>query len=421
MTILIVSTSYPKPADVGRKVVMSGFLSWLGERRADTRVAYLHLAPRRSHERRDRLPVELYESPVDPAWRRLGSMAVDGLLRGRQPLQVVAVSATRATGALREAVARLSPSLVIADTLRVVPALARLDLGSARRVLNLDDLYSRRYARTLEALRQFPDADLDTLGTFARFLPPWLARAGRTPAAQKMLLQREMRLMEQAERAAPAAFDRCLLLNTGEAELLRQWTGATNIASVPPYVGIGDLDPVRRPADPPRFLFLGNLSYPANSYGLRRFLREAMPPLLAERPDAGLDVVGAGADADLEAEVARFGGRVRLLGYVPDLDRAFAEATALVAPLMFGTGVKIKIVDALARGVPVVTTPTGIEGIEMSDGREGYVREDLADFVAPLLSLTEPAANARFSEAAHRLYRERYSKTAAFAAYEEAF
>ncbi|MGP1255959.1 MAG: glycosyltransferase [Kiloniellales bacterium] len=425
MTTLVLSSSYPKPADVGRKVVMSGFLEWLQGRGAagsagSERIVYAHLAPHRP-EQRDRLAVDLYEAEIDPAWRRLGTMAVEGLVRRRMPLQIAAVGATGAAETLARLVAKLAPDLVIADTLRVVPVLDRLPLDRARKVLYLDDLYSRRYARMIETFDKHPEAELNSLGTFARFLPSWMTRVVRLPRLQRALLMREMVLMEAAEDAAPPRFDRCLLLNGQEADILRQRSGAENIVSVPPYIKARECRLEPRPLDPPRFLFLGNLGYPANAYGLSRFLSEAVPQLFAALPNATLEIVGNGAGPDLQAQAARLGGRVRLHGFVEDLDAALADATALIAPVLYGTGVKIKIIDALARGLPVVSTPTGVEGIEVVDGREGFVRETLADFVGPLQQLTDPAINRACSEAALELYRHRYSRDAAFAAYEEAF
>lgn len=418
MTTLVVSTSYPKPTDVGRKVVMSGFLDWLGA--SGEKVVYAHVAPRRQ-ERHERLGVDLYEAPVDPSWRRLAAMAVDGVLRGRTPLQIAAVGAVGAGSTLARLVGKLSPDLVIADTLRVGPVLDRLPLGNARKIVYLDDLYSRRYARLIETLDRHPDAELNSLGTFARFLPSWMARIAQARGLQRALLQREMRLMEQAENAAPGQFDRCLLINEQEAEVLRARTGAQNIFSVPPYVRVREVPPSARPVDPPRFLFLGNLSYPANAYGLSRLLSEAIPQLFATLPGARFDIVGGGASPALRAQAASLGERVRLHGFVDDLDGVLAQATALVAPVVYGTGVKIKVIDALARGLPIVTTPTGVEGIEVADGREGFVREELADFVEPLRQLTDPGLNRACSEAALRLYHRRYRRDATFAAYEEAF
>lgn len=425
MTTLILSSSYPLPADVGRKVVMSGFLEWLqGAGSAGSahngRIVYAHLAPPR-REQRDRLAVDLYEAEIDPAWKRLGAMAVEGLLRRRMPLQIAALGAADAAETLARLVAKLAPDLVIADTLRVVPVLERLPLEGARKVLYLDDLYSRRYARMIETIDRHPEAELDSLGTFARFLPNWMTRLVRLPRLQRALLMREMALMEAAEDSAPPRFDRCLLLNGQEAELLRRRSGADNIVSVPPFIKARECRLEPRPLDPPRFLFLGNLGYPANAYGLSRFLSEAAPQLFAARPDASLDIIGKGAGPALQAQVARLGGRVRLRGFVEDLDAALADATALIAPVLYGTGVKIKIIDALARGLPIVSTPTGVEGIEVVDGREGFLRETLAGFVEPLLQLTDPVVNRASSEAALELYRRRYSRDAAFAAYEEAF
>lgn len=99
-----------------------------------------------------------------------------------------------------------------------------------------------------------------------------------------------------------------------------------------------------------------------NDDAVHWLLRDIWPHLRAQVPDALLRIAGAGAKPALTELVAATPG-VELLGYVEDLKPEYQRADVAIVPLRFGAGVKFKTVDALVRGVPVVTTPVGAEGI----------------------------------------------------------
>lgn len=105
-------------------------------------------------------------------------------------------------------------------------------------------------------------------------------------------------------------------------------------------------------------LFIGTLSWHPNEEGLNWYVKNVLP-----KTDPALhhQVVGGGASEKLQAILASPTG-LTAHGYVDDIETFYQTAKCLVAPLLSGSGVKIKIVNALARGLPVVTTPVGIEG-----------------------------------------------------------
>lgn len=106
-----------------------------------------------------------------------------------------------------------------------------------------------------------------------------------------------------------------------------------------------------------RVLFAGTLSWAPNAEGLDWFLREVLPILDLDEP---VQVVG-GEPSDAWLDIAS-GGKVEFLGRVPSVDPLYANSSLMIAPVFSGSGIKMKIVNALARGLPVVTTTCGIEG-----------------------------------------------------------
>ncbi|HSG80198.1 MAG TPA: glycosyltransferase, partial [Acidimicrobiia bacterium] len=129
-----------------------------------------------------------------------------------------------------------------------------------------------------------------------------------------------------------------------------------------------------------RLLWLGGFDWPPNAEGMRWFLDHVWP-LLESEPEIQLDVVGAHPPADI---ADRADSRVRIHGFVDDISTVKARADVLVAPLLAGSGVRVKVVEALAAGMPVVTTPKGLEGLTAEAGRDLLVASDAEGFAAAI-------------------------------------
>jgi hypothetical protein len=134
---------------------------------------------------------------------------------------------------------------------------------------------------------------------------------------------------------------------------------------------------------PERLLFVGSRTAP-NSDGLRWFLERVWPQLRAALPETRLDVVGTVA-ADFAGELVPEG--VRLHGLVPDLAPFYRQAGIVIAPLRFGSGLKIKLVEALAWGKPMVVSPVTLQGVEETCGPAVLVADSAAAFVSAIRSL----------------------------------
>lgn len=132
-------------------------------------------------------------------------------------------------------------------------------------------------------------------------------------------------------------------------------------------------------------LFVGSLSWLPNSEGLRWFCREVLPHL---HLDHAVAIAGGGADEKLKCELEA-AEKVSHLGYVENLSPLYSESRCLIAPLLSGSGIKIKIVNALAEGLPVITTPIGAEGFPPDWGTAVYVANDgrsFAEYTSRLLN-----------------------------------
>ena len=224
-------------------------------------------------------------------------------------------------------------------------------------------------------------------------------------------MRRQANRWKRFERKAWKASDAVLAMSESERAYIAQVAGPGKARIVPNGV---DIDFFRfRPADPtvttgpPRLLFVGNLQHRPNSQGIEVFLRTSWPGLAKTFPELELHVVGPGASEELRA---RRGRRVIFHGYVEDVRPHFAAATLMVVPIFSGGGTRLKVLEALASGTPLVSTTLGCEGLSIANGREALLADSASDFqnaVAALLR--QPERRAALAEAGRRLVEERYS------------
>lgn len=143
-------------------------------------------------------------------------------------------------------------------------------------------------------------------------------------------------------------------------------------------------------------LFIGSFLHSPNADAVRFFAREILPLVRESVPGVELLVVGGSAPRDF-ADYAADG--VRVLGYVPDVDSLFARARVFVAPMRFGAGMKGKIGEALAYGIPVVTTSVGAEGMSLRDGQEALIADSPEEFASAVVrAYNDPGLWQRLSD-----------------------
>jgi len=414
---LVVSAVDPYPTDAGKKVVLAGLLAHLADRLGPDNVHYGLVG--RPEDVPETFPVRLH--PLRrPSTREQLKSVVTRVPTGRSSLQEALLRGQAVAAGVRAAVDEVDPDLVVLDTVRFAQYLAQVPARPGRRVVcYLDDLFSERYAGMLAARRRFADVRIEPLGNFGALVPARLRPLAEWGPTQKLLLAAEQRLVARSERRAAAAFDRCLLVNANEAGLLAGRVPGSTVLAVPPLVRPAGRARTELPTGP-HFVMLGLLSLAHNEDGLVWFLREVLPRLREREPGATLTVVGRGAGTRVTELAAAAGDAVRLMGWVDDLDELLCRSAALVNPLRFGSGIKLKVLEALARGLPVVSTPVGADGIEAGPGTGITVADTPDAFAAAMVELTAPERAGAAGREASEHYARTYSREAVFARYDEA-
>lgn len=174
----------------------------------------------------------------------------------------------------------------------------------------------------------------------------------------------------------------------------REGVGTPNATALPNGVDLSRFQPGANEPDAARLLFIGSFAHLPNVLAIDFFLREAWPRIIAARPDARLHII-AGRDPKFFLE--RYRDRVEpdftapgveLEGFVSDPRGAYHRATVVIAPLLASAGTNIKIMEAMAMGKAIVSTPGGINGLDdLRDGHELLVRDSGEAMAEAILDL----------------------------------
>ncbi len=158
---------------------------------------------------------------------------------------------------------------------------------------------------------------------------------------------------------------------------------------------------------PQTLIYNGALTYSANYDAMAWFTRDIWPNVRRECPEAELLITGGTAGVDLSG--LSLDESVTLTGYVDDLYGLMESCAGLVVPLRGGAGTRLKVLEALALGVPVVSTPKGVEGLELVPDSHYLRAADSEKFAAQTVQLLKNRAlGARLAQAAKDFARGRY-------------
>ena len=223
----------------------------------------------------------------------------------------------------------------------------------------------------------------------------WLAHLAESNAPSERALVREL---EETERRIVASYTRVTVTSAAEAARLEPLVPGTQVDVVPNGVDIGYFGAVRtmqgalEPA--PTVIFTGLLSFEPNVDALRFFAADVWPLIRQRRPGTRFLVVGGGP-VPTEVEVLASQPGIRLFVSVDDVRPFLASSTVAVAPLRIGGGTRVKVLEALAAGLPVVSTTLGAEGLDLTPERDLLLADAADEFARSVLKLLDSRTQAQ--------------------------
>jgi GT2 family glycosyltransferase/glycosyltransferase involved in cell wall biosynthesis len=214
------------------------------------------------------------------------------------------------------------------------------------------------------------------------------------------------------EMAAIRAADAVIVVSPVEVEVL-----AKHLPKKPVHV-LSNIHELGREgkayAEREGIYFVGGFRHPPNIDAVEWYAREIHPLVKARLPQVPVYIIGSHAPESLRRLED---GLIRVLGFVPDMSQYLAGCRLSIAPLRYGAGVKGKINQAMAYGVPVVGTPCAVEGMYLTAGQEVLVGADAASFAAEVVrAYTDSALWQQLAKAGRSNIEQHFSKAAAEAA-----
>jgi len=361
LKILLLTSRFPWPPDRGDRLTVFNILRVLSARHEVTLVSFTDgREPPGALEQvaRHCARVETVRLPRLRSWLQ----AWWGLVRSR-PSQVSFYHSSRMRSLVRRLAREDRFDAVFTHLIRMAPYAA--DLDRTAKVLWLADSLGLALGRSLG---------------FA----PWWQRAG---------IRWERRRVDRFTARVSRGFRESWAISAADVADLER-IGCRDVALVTHGVDERLYDVERRTAVPPRIVFLGNLSVPHNVDAARFAAREVWPAVRAAVPGARLALVGADPVPAVR-ELADAAAGVEVTGPLPDLLEMWAAADVMLAPLRFSTGIQNKVLEAMAAGVPVVTTAPVAAALGARDGEHLRTAADPPGLAAAVVeTLREPAAAA---------------------------
>ena len=273
----------------------------------------------------------------------------------------------------------------------IVQALIDHELLSARRkVVDFDDIISEFRSRQVRQMGA-------SLGLQGRLL-------GRL----------EVHLIGHAERRIARDWHGVSVCSDEDATSLGRKIGGAKVVKVPNVV-CHDAIPASVSGGRFRCLFVGNLGFTPNVEGLGMFMRVAWPAAREAIPGLTLTIVGFNPTAEVLAFGAREG--VTVHANAPSLLPFYEDCDVVIAPILFGSGTRVKILEAMAYGRAVVSTEVGAEGLELEDHRHAMLVRTMTGFAAALEELARnPALRQSIVDEARAFQEEHFGPSALTAA-----
>lgn len=416
MRILFLTQVLPFPLDAGPKIRAYYVLRYLAQHHEVTLVSFVRptdTAEAITHLRRYCLDVHMVAMPRS---KRLDATHLLKSLLTNQSFIIARDWTPAMVHLLQDLVSRISFDSIHADQLWMAPYA----------------LYARqavdRRQKTEDRGQRTPDHQVKPLTVLDQhnavyLIPERLAEHEHNPF-KRALLALEARKLARFEIATCRQFDKVTWVTHEDyAALQRQLTNSKaavpKAAVIPICVNPQDEPAILRKADGRRVTFLGGLHWPPNAEGIQWFAHEVWPQVHAQIPDAMLTVIGKNPPPDLQKDAVP---NLHITGYVNDPTPFLAETAAFIVPLHAGGGMRVKILDAWAWGLPIVSTTTGAEGIDICPGENILIADSATAFAQALIHLLQyPAQANAIAQAGRNWVERRYNWRTIYPAWDQIY
>ncbi len=364
LNILMISPWLPWPPFDGARIRILETLKFLTARHRVTLLAHVSSAAQAEHLGNIKdLGVNAEVALLAPGTvARAGRMA-RGLLAGSPFIQSIHHSAALARK-VRQLTAQSEFDIVHIELSLAARYARAVSPGSrARKILSTHNIESERFRRELK-------------------ITPWGAR--------RLVLLADAVVFPAWEQRSLRWFDGAIAVSESDAAWISRERPSGCVCLAPNGVDTAYFRPGQHDLEAEQTLvFTGVMDYPPNIDAVVWFAKDIWPALRQRYPELIFDIVGAKPTPVVRA-LGNIPG-VRVVGEVPDIRPYVQRARAFVVPLRSGGGTRLKILQAMALGCPVISTALGAEGLDVADGESILFAQNTDEFLAQVAQLTERA------------------------------
>ena len=369
MRVLLLTQVLPYPPDSGPKVKTYYVLKYLAQHHAVTLVSFVRENDKPEHIRHlETLCEKVIPVPITRSKVRDLAFLGQSLLSG-QPWMMLRDERPEMRQALADLAAGEPFDVVHADQTNM--GQYTLPFTHSRKVLDLHNALWMLYKRLAET----------------------------TPAANPMkyILERDWRLLKRYEGELCRQFDAVTVVTDEDKSLLIEAGAQPDMTVIPIAIDTDEQKLINRRPSGPHIIHIGTMYWQPNINGITWFLDEVYPLVKREVPDVRCTLIGARPPEHI-VQRGHDDRTLNVTGYVEDTLPFQEDASMMVVPLHAGGGMRVKILNALAQGIPMVSTTVGCEGIRVQDGHDILVADTPQDFARGVIRLlTDYELNTRLT------------------------
>lgn len=306
---------------------------------------------------------------------------------------------------LRGAVGRTPLPLLNYTSEEMKQALEGTLVENAFDIIQLESIHLMNYLPVIRAARSRPLVICDWHNVESDLMRQYAE--SQSNIARKTYARRTARLMSEYEERALSEFDAHIVVSEHDADRLRRVNSGSRIQVIENGVDVDFYTSDDQTETKNRIVFVGSMDYHANIEAAIRFGKDVWPAVHEKYPELIFTIVGRDPAPSVR-ELTTFAG-VEVTGSVEDVRPYYREAIVAVVPLKVGGGSRLKILEAMAAGVPVVSTVRGAEGLHVHNGENillADANEELANAIISLIS--EPNLRAQIIFGGRQLVANRY-------------
>lgn len=311
---------------------------------------------------------------------KVKNLLKNSFFMNKWPLQCSLFYSKKNCDKLKDLIFKIQPEAIIVDMVRLAPYYSAFRDYDCKKILDMDDVLSKRYQRQINC----KISESNFMGVYTESIGTLFKKISEFKLVKKLVLKYESYLMDRAERYFSEIYDKVVLVSQDETQYINDILSCDKAVTVSLGVDYNYFSaPIVVEKEKDSLSFVGNFYVSANADSLYLIVTKILPLL-----DRKVILYVIGTCPEQIKQKYKDYSNIIFTGMVDDL-RSFVKRTEVfVSPIAYGSGIKTKILEAMAIGVPVVTNSIGAEGLGVVNGKQCLISDDyieIAEMINTLL------------------------------------